>query len=80
MTIKCYNQTNNAIRKERGMSEYKYNAKKIAYDTKYRAEHYDRIEIRLPKGYKDTIKDHVSKNGININVWLKELIDKELGL
>lgn len=60
--------------------QYKYNAKKVAYDVKYRAEHYDRIEARLPKGYRDKIREHVANNNTNINIWLKELIDKELNL
>lgn len=58
--------------------EYKYSANKIAYDTKYIKEHYDRIEVRLPKGYKDEIKQYVADHNTSVNVWLKELIDKEI--
>lgn len=64
------------------MSEYKYkyNAKTVQYNTQYVKDHYDRIEAKLPKGYKEKIKKYVAANNTNINVWLKELIDKELNM
>ena len=58
--------------------EYKYNAKKINYDMQYVKDHYDRIEIKLPKGYRDLIKKKADEAGVNQSVFLKQLIDNAL--
>lgn len=60
--------------------QYKYNAKKTAYDTKYRAEHYEQVAIRLPKGYRDKLKALAESNGTSVNQYMVDLIDKELNI
>lgn len=60
--------------------EYKYNAKKVSYDMQYVKEHYDRIEVKLPKGYRELLKKRADELGINQSTLLKQLIDKELNL
>lgn len=62
------------------MADYKYkpNAKKQAYDYNYELEHYDRIVVKASKGTKDKVKQAAESSGLSMNVWLCELIDKEL--
>lgn len=80
MEIKCYNQTNNAIREDRGMSEYKYkyNAKTVAYNSQYVKEHYDVYNLKMPIGMKDKLKDKAKSEGLSVNQYLIDLISKQL--
>lgn len=50
----------------------------IAWATKHDKENYDTIKFRLPKGYKDILKEYVKKNGTSVNALLKELVDERL--
>jgi hypothetical protein len=39
----------------------KYNEKSKEYTMKYVKENYDEFKLRLPKGSKDSIKEHISQ-------------------
>ncbi|MBP5433717.1 hypothetical protein [Ruminococcus sp.] len=42
---------------------------------KYSNQHYDRITIRVKKGYKDVIADHAKAMGTSMNVYICNAID-----
>lgn len=37
---------------------------------KYKKENYDQIQLRVPKGDKDKLKDHAEKQGESLNSFL----------
>ena len=43
---------------------------------KYEKNHYDRILLRLPKGYKAKIQKHIGEE--SMNAYLKRLVDQDL--
>ena len=51
---------------------------KIAYNNRFIAQSYDRINLTVPKGNKDRIKAHAEKNGESINGYINRLIDSDL--
>lgn len=51
---------------------------KIAYNNRFIAQTYDRINLTVPKGNKDRIKAHADKNGESINGYINRLIDSDL--
>ena len=51
---------------------------KIAYNNRFIAQSYDRINLIVPKGNKDRIKAHAEKNGESINRYINRLIDSDL--
>lgn len=63
-----------------GDYQYKPNKRKQDYDVQYSKEHYDAINLKLPKGYKDTIKAKAQESNQTMTEWLKDLIDKELNI
>lgn len=38
----------------------------------------DEFKIRLPKGYKDILKEHTSKTGESINAFVKRAVDETI--
>lgn len=52
--------------------------KKYAYDNKYIKDHFDRIEIVVPKGDKELFKNIAAKQGMKVGEWIKTLIYKEI--
>ena len=51
---------------------------KIAYNNRFIAQSYDRINLTVPKGNKDRIKAYAEKNGESINGYINRLIDSDL--
>lgn len=45
---------------------------------KYINNHYDRLEITVPKGQKDLIKDIAEKNGYSINGFVNKAIEEQI--
>ena len=43
---------------------------------RWNAEHYDRITVLLPKGYKDKLKEAAGSGGVT--AWVKAAIDEKL--
>ena len=50
---------------------------------KYNAANYDRVELRLEKGYKDTVKAHAERRGESLNAFINraitETMDRDTG-
>lgn len=51
--------------------------KQQACVNRYMASHYDRINLTVPKGYKDRISDVAKANGESVNGYIKRLIDED---
>ena len=45
-----------------------------AYKNRFNAEHYDRISVNVPKGFKDTIKQCAGQNSLSVNEYIYRLI------
>lgn len=45
---------------------------------KYMAANYDRINLTVPKGKKDTIKAHAEAKGESVNAFINRAIDETL--
>lgn len=61
------------------MSENKNSKAKIAANNRYNAKAYDRINIAIPKGRKDEIKEVAESQGKTINKFIIEAIDLLMG-
>lgn len=50
---------------------------------KYNAANYDRVELRLEKGHKDTVKAHAERQGESLNAFINraitETMDRDTG-
>lgn len=53
---------------------------RIKYKNKHKSEHYDRIELTVPKGEKEKIKQMASTLGISVNEYIYKLISEDLAL
>lgn len=47
------------------------------YKNRHKAEHYDRIELAVPKGMKQIIKDLASDKGMTVNAYIQDLVRKD---
>jgi lipopolysaccharide assembly outer membrane protein LptD (OstA) len=47
------------------------------YKNRHKAEHYERIELAVPKGMKTIIKDLASDKGMSVNAYIQDLIRKD---
>ena len=45
---------------------------------KYKAKAYDRIEVVVPKGRKETIQDHAAAVGQSINAYVVQAVDERM--
>ena len=45
---------------------------------KYNAENYDRIELRVNKGKKQTIKDHAASQNMSLNEYVNAALDEKI--
>ncbi len=45
---------------------------------KYKSKTYDRIELRLPKGDRDTIRDYASYRGKSVNTLIIEILQTKI--
>lgn len=45
---------------------------------KYRDKAYDRIEIFVPKGQKEILKEAAAKKGLSLSAWINQIIKEEL--
>jgi len=60
------------------MAENKNSKARIAANNRYNEKAYDRINIAVPKGYKDRIIAITKPRKQTINGFIRELIDKAL--
>ncbi len=45
---------------------------------RYVAKHYDRIELRVPKGTRDAYRNHAESEGMCLTAWIRRLMDTEM--
>lgn len=57
---------------------YKKTERLIKYNNAYNLEHYDRINLVLPKGSKERIKVHADAHGEKVNAFILRAINKLL--
>ena len=60
------------------MNQEKKKFDKIAYNNQFIAEKYDRINLTVPKGKKETIQAHASERGKSVNSFINEAIDEKI--
>lgn len=58
------------------MAERKNSEKRIASNNKWTNAHYDRVNLAIPKGRKDTIKAHAEAQGESINAFIGRAIQE----
>lgn len=51
----------------------KYTPAQNKANQRYQKKTYDQIAIRLPKGYRDTMKDHAAKKGYSLASYILQL-------
>lgn len=51
---------------------------KIRANAKYNKNHYDRIDLRLPKGEKEVVKSHAIKYDGSLNKFLNRAINEAM--
>lgn len=51
---------------------------KIAYNNKFINKTYDRINLTMPKGKKDIVKQHAQTMGENVNSFINRAIDETI--
>ena len=50
----------------------------IAYQNDYIKEKYDRINLTVPKGRKEKIKEKAASMGMSVNEYINSLIDNDM--
>lgn len=60
------------------MAVNKYTEARKRANEKYNAKAYDRINIAVPKGYKDKIKAYADANNESINAFVRRAIDEAM--
>lgn len=50
---------------------------KTAYKNQHKADHYDRIELAVPKGMKQIIKDLATDKHLSVNAYIQDLVRKD---
>ena len=56
----------------------KNSSAKIAANNRYNEKVYDRINIAVPKGKKDKIREHAEANGESVNGYINRLIEEDM--
>lgn len=63
------------------MSDEKKPFDKVTYNNAFIARAYDRVNLTVPKGYKDELKRHADKQGESVNAFLlrasREQMDRD---
>lgn len=57
---------------------YKDKDDRNKYNNNFIAEHYDRVNLTLPKGQKDILKELLKKRGKTVNGFLQEVVEQEI--
>ena len=50
------------------------------YRERYNIDHYERLNIRVPAGFKEKIADRAAALGCSINAYIARLVSEDLGL
>lgn len=62
------------------MADNKNSAAKIRANNKYGAKAYDRINIAVPKGRKETVEQMAEQRGGSVNALINALLCREAGV
>ena len=57
---------------------FKDKEKAIKYNNEFNKNAYDRINLTVPKGKKDVIRDFADKQGKSVNSFVNEAIDEKI--
>lgn len=58
------------------MTDKKFDS--VAYRNQFNREKYDRVNLTMPKGKKQLVKDHAEGLGLSVNEYINKLIDANL--
>ena len=48
-----------------------------SYKNRHKAAHYDRLELAVPKGMKQIIRDLAADKGMSVNAYLQDLVRRD---
>lgn len=57
---------------------YKNKADAVAYQNKYIAKAYDRVNLTMPKGKKEIIQQKAEAQGESVNAYINKAIDQRI--
>lgn len=57
---------------------YKNKADATAYQNKYIAKAYDRVNLTMPKGKKEKVQTHAESHGESVNGFINRAIDETM--
>ena len=60
------------------MDEQKKKFNKVAYDNAFIAQNYDRVNLTVPKGKKNQIKECAEAQGDTVNGFINKAIDEKM--
>lgn len=58
------------------MAENKFN--KVAYKNEFISKNYDRVNLTMPKGKKEVVKNYAKKKGESVNAFINRAIDETM--
>ena len=50
----------------------------IRATNKYISKAYDRVNLTLPKGYKEEVRTHAEQQGLSLNAYINKLISEDM--
>lgn len=53
-------------------------AGKTDYKNKWQSENRERINLVVPKGYKETVRQHADMTGESVNGYIKKAVDERM--
>lgn len=57
---------------------YKKKSDAVKYNNEYNKKSYDRINLTVPKGYREVIRDVANANGESVNEFILRLVRDEI--
>ena len=57
---------------------YKNKSDAVKYNNEYNKRTYDRINLTVPKGYREVIRDAANANGESVNEFILRLVRDEI--
>lgn len=57
---------------------YKDKAKAVKYNNKFISKAYDRVNLTMPKGQKETVQAHAAAQGESVNAFINRAIQETM--
>lgn len=73
-----YSSMDQATEKQRGRIMEKKKFDQIAYQNNYKREKYDKIEVIVPKGEKDHIKQAAKAAGLSVSAYIYKVVQEDM--